>query len=58
MAAGDRTVARPERAAVSPSSPLRSSSVPRTIIAKGLTVREAAVRLKVGKTALYDALRG
>jgi hypothetical protein len=26
----------------------------RTIIAKGLTVREAAVRLKVGKTALYD----
>ena len=30
----------------------------RTIIAKGLTVREAAVRLKVGKTALYDALRG
>jgi len=30
----------------------------RTIIAKGLTVREAAVRLKVGKTTLYDALRG
>jgi DNA invertase Pin-like site-specific DNA recombinase len=30
----------------------------RTIIAKGLTVREAATRLKVGKTALYDALRG
>jgi hypothetical protein len=30
----------------------------RAIIAKGLTVREAAVRLKVGKTALYDALRG
>lgn len=29
----------------------------RTIIAKGLTVREAATRLKVGKTALYDALR-
>ena len=30
----------------------------RTIIAKGLTVRAAAVRLKVGKTVLYDALRG
>ena len=29
----------------------------RDIIDKGLTVREAAVRLKVGKTALYDALR-
>ena len=29
----------------------------REIIDKGLTVREAAVRLKVGKTALYDALR-
>ncbi len=27
------------------------------IIDKGLTVREAAMRLKVGKTALYDALR-
>ena len=30
----------------------------RAIIAKGLTVREAATRLKVGKTALYSALRG
>ncbi len=30
----------------------------RTIIAKGLTVREAATRLKVGKTALYAALPG
>lgn len=30
----------------------------RTIIAKGLTVREAATRLKVGKTTLYAALRG
>ena len=30
----------------------------RTLIAKGLTVREAATRLRVGKTALYDALRG
>src|SRR5215213_4297574 len=26
-----------------------------TLIAKGLTVREAATRLKVGKTALYEA---
>lgn len=26
------------------------------LIAKGLTVREAASRLKIGKTALYDAL--
>jgi DNA invertase Pin-like site-specific DNA recombinase len=30
----------------------------RTVIAKGLTVREAATRLKVGKTALYAALQG
>jgi DNA invertase Pin-like site-specific DNA recombinase len=29
----------------------------RASIAKGLTVREAAVRLRVGKTALYAALR-
>jgi hypothetical protein len=27
-------------------------------IAKGLTVREAGLRLKVGKTALYGALAG
>lgn len=30
----------------------------RAMIAKGLTVREAATGLKVGKTALYEALRG
>jgi DNA invertase Pin-like site-specific DNA recombinase len=30
----------------------------REIVGKGLTVREAATRLKVGKTALYNALRG
>jgi DNA invertase Pin-like site-specific DNA recombinase len=30
----------------------------RAVIAKGLTVREAATRLKVGKTALYAALHG
>ena len=29
----------------------------RAIIGKGLTVREAATRLKVSKTALYEALR-
>jgi DNA invertase Pin-like site-specific DNA recombinase len=29
----------------------------RELIAKGLSVRDAAVRLKVGKTALYEALR-
>ena len=29
----------------------------RAIIGRGLTVREAAVRLKVGKTPLYEALR-
>lgn len=29
----------------------------RAIVGKGLTVREAAMRLKVGKTALYEALR-
>lgn len=29
----------------------------RSMIARGLTVREAASRLRVGKTALYDALR-
>ena len=27
------------------------------MIAKGLTVREAAGRLRVGRTALYEALR-
>lgn len=27
------------------------------MIAKGLTVREAATRLRVGKTALYEVLR-
>jgi len=27
------------------------------MISKGLTIREVAVRLKVGKTALYEALR-
>ena len=30
----------------------------RVMVTKGLTVREAATRLKVGKTALYAALRG
>jgi DNA invertase Pin-like site-specific DNA recombinase len=30
----------------------------RAIIAKGLTVRETALRLRVGKTALYAALQG
>jgi hypothetical protein len=29
----------------------------RDLIAKGLTVREAAVKMKLGKTALYEALR-
>jgi DNA invertase Pin-like site-specific DNA recombinase len=29
----------------------------RELVAKGLTTREAAMRLKVGKTALYEALR-
>jgi DNA invertase Pin-like site-specific DNA recombinase len=29
----------------------------RNLVARGLTVREAAIRLKVGKTALYEALR-
>ena len=28
------------------------------LVAKGLTVREAATRVKVGKTALYRAMRG
>ena len=27
------------------------------LIERGLTVREAAARIKVGKTALYDALK-
>jgi hypothetical protein len=30
----------------------------RTHLAAGLTVREAAARVKVGKTALYEALGG
>lgn len=29
----------------------------RALMSKGLTVREAAIRLKIGKTALYEALR-
>jgi DNA invertase Pin-like site-specific DNA recombinase len=29
----------------------------RSMVARGLTIREAAVRLKIGKTALYEALR-
>jgi DNA invertase Pin-like site-specific DNA recombinase len=29
----------------------------RDMVAKGLTVREAATRLKIGKTALYEAIR-
>jgi DNA invertase Pin-like site-specific DNA recombinase len=29
----------------------------RSMVAKGLTVREAAARLRVGKTAIYEALR-
>jgi DNA invertase Pin-like site-specific DNA recombinase len=28
----------------------------KALLAKGLTVREAATRLKIGKTALYEAL--
>jgi phage antirepressor YoqD-like protein len=27
------------------------------MVAKGLTVREVATRLKIGKTALFEALR-
>jgi DNA invertase Pin-like site-specific DNA recombinase len=30
----------------------------RVMIERGLTVRDAAVRLRIGKTALYEALRG
>ena len=30
----------------------------RVMVAQGLTIREAVARLKVGKTALYEALRG
>jgi DNA invertase Pin-like site-specific DNA recombinase len=29
----------------------------RSMVAKGLTVRETATQLKIGKTALYEALR-
>jgi hypothetical protein len=29
----------------------------RSMLAKGLTVREAAIRLKIRKTGLYEALR-
>ncbi|MGH7068818.1 MAG: hypothetical protein ACREFO_02225 [Acetobacteraceae bacterium] len=36
-----------------PEKPQRAKNM----IAKGLTVREAATRVKVGKTALYEALR-
>jgi DNA invertase Pin-like site-specific DNA recombinase len=43
---GRKPVATPERIARA-----------RAMIARGLTVREAAARLKIGKTALYAALR-
>ena len=43
---GRKPVATPERV-----------SRARAMIARGLTVREAAARLKIGKTALYVALR-
>jgi transposase len=39
-------------------SPRASPRSARAMVAKGLTVREAATRLKVGKTALYEAMRG
>ena len=42
------------RPVVTPDKLLRA----RAHLAQGLTVREAAARLKIGKTALYTALRG
>ena len=51
-------VARGRKAGRKPVVTSEKLARARTIIAKGLTVREAATRLKVGKTALYDALRG
>ena len=51
-------VARGRKAGRKPVVTREKLARARTIIAKGLTVREAAIRLKVGKTALYDALRG
>ena len=50
-------VARGRKAGRKPVVTSEKLARARTIIAKGLTVREAATRLKVGKTALYDALR-
>ena len=50
-------VARGRKAGRKPFVTSEKLARARTIIAKGLTVREAATRLKVGKTALYDALR-
>ena len=44
---GRKPVATPERIARA-----------RVLIARGLTVREAALRLRIGKTALYAALNG
>ena len=51
-------VARGRKAGRKPVVTSEKLARARTIIAKGLTVREAATRLKVGKTALNDALRG
>ena len=42
------------RARVLNDAKLRSAHA---LIAKGLTVREAAARLKIGKSTLYDAIR-
>ena len=46
--------ARGRKSLVMPDKLLRA----RAHLAQGLTVREAAARLKIGKTALYTALRG
>lgn len=40
-----------------PEGRRRQALAEQALIAKGLSVRDAAVRLRVGKTALYEAMR-
>ena len=45
--------ARGRKAVVTAEKPARA----KMLIERGLTVREAATRVKVGKTALYEAIK-
>lgn len=46
-----------EKADARLSLPLKKLKRAKMLIEKGLTVREAAARIKISKTALYDAIK-